>query len=137
MVRQERFQYQMKNVTEAKTLLLVRAAKRVHYELGETFDDRRYLEALLREFEIDHIRFRKKPSATAKQAPTIQEDYLCFDNILVRTVSRRQITDADEAQFREQLQQKSLAMGLIIGISHEGLDVRQVLLSSSYSRGEQ
>ncbi|MCB0264599.1 MAG: hypothetical protein R3C41_01365 [Calditrichia bacterium] len=133
MVQQDRFQYEMKNILEAKTLLVVRAAKRVHYRLGNVSDQKNYLDALQREFEADHIRFKKEEPQPEEDLPSrrLKKDYLCFGNMLVRTINGNVIPENDILNFRKELKRLNLQCGLIVGFSDDGIVVERVTLTES------
>lgn len=131
MVREERFQYQMKNITEAKTLLIARAAKRVFQRAGIS-EAQRLREILQREFEAEHIKFQPRSRSEAGAAPATQPDpetedeYLCFGNLLVRVKFGQPITASDGQQLREVLRKQGWPTGIVISFSPTGVQVLRV-----------
>jgi len=125
MVRQERFQYQMKNVLEAKTFLIARAAKRVFQQLEEKEMDL-FQNALTNEFDAEHIKYQSTVDKTMHTGT--QADYLCFGNMLVRTKTSKQLTERDLWELRNELQQQNLSVGVIVCFTGDGVDVKRLTI---------
>ncbi len=123
MVRQERFQYQMKNVLEAKTFLIARAAKRVFQRMEEKKMDA-FQDALTKEFDAEHIKYRAAMDKTTH--PDAHADYLCFGNMLVRTKTSRQLTERDLWDLRKELHRQDLSVGIIVCFTGDGVDVKRL-----------
>ncbi len=123
MVRQERFQYQMKNVLEAKTFLIARAAKRVFQQMEEKEMDI-FQNALTKEFDAEHIKYQSAMDTTMR--PDSQADYLCFGNMLVRTKTSKQLTERDLWDLRKTLQRQNLSIGIIVCFTGDGVDVKRL-----------
>ncbi len=131
MVREERFQYQMKNIAEAKTFLIARAAKRVFLRAGSS-EAERLREILRREFVAEHIKFQPRPpqgqsaAISTRLDPETEDEYLCFGNLLVRAKFGQPVTEADCQQLREVLQKQGWPTGMIVSFSPTGVQVRRV-----------
>jgi hypothetical protein len=101
----KRRQFQMKNITEAQLLLLIRAAKIAQLRKMES-PDVSFFEILENAFAENHIRFQK---CVSDYQPTgaSQQSYLCFGNLNISVVDQtldnkeRIISSATTSEVKE------------------------------------
>lgn len=132
MIHTEHHSYQMRNILEAKTFLAVRAAKRAYQQIGNEADLSTYREALRREFELQHIKYRNlapawQSTGSSEGSEQFQQNFICFEAVIVWTGRGIEISEGDCEQLKHYLQNKKLPVGLIFNFAQQSLTIKRVL----------
>lgn len=127
MVQAADFQEHFNRILEAEILLVARAAKIVYQKIGGGFEENIYREALQKEFDKKHIKYKKAcADAVAGSEQTFLPDYLCFGNLVLYSKVAPGISDQDRRQLKYCLQKLNMPVGLIVNFGREGIDLERV-----------
>lgn len=128
MVQAANYQEHFNKILEAEILLVARAAKIVYQKIGGGFAENIYREALQKEFEKKHIKYKKAcPEPPADSEQTFLPDFLCFGNLILYSKVAAEIIEQDRRDLKYCLQKLNMPVGLIVNFGREGIDLERVV----------
>jgi GxxExxY protein len=129
MVQAGNYQEHYNRILEAEILLIARAAKIVYQKIGGGFEEEIYRQALQKEFEKKHIKFKKAcPETPPDSEQVFYPDFLCFGNLVLYSKVAADIEEDDRRQLKLCLQKLRMPVGLIVNFGREGLNLERILL---------
>lgn len=128
MVQAGSYQEHYNRILEAEILLVARAAKIVYQKIGGGFGENIYREAMQKEFEKKHIKYKKAcPETLPDSEQTFYPDFLCFGNLVFYCKVAATIEEEDRRQLKLCLQKLTMPVGLIVNFGKEGINLERVL----------
>lgn len=129
MVQAGSYQEHHNKILEAEILLVARAAKIVYQQIGGGFKESIYREALQKEFDRKHIKYKKACPETPSDSEYIfYPDFLCFGNLVLYSKVAAGVEEEDRRQLKLCLQKLRMPVGLIINFGMEGLNLERISL---------
>ena len=115
-----------------QTYAIIGACMRVHRELGCGFLEAVYQEALMHEFELSNIAYKReyqldicyKGKVLTKQ---YYVDFICFDEIIVELKAMKSLETVHEAQLINYLKASNNRLGLLVNFGQTSLQQKRVL----------
>lgn len=91
----------------------------VYHEMGCGFLEAVYQECLAKEFALQGIPYREKPTLRLKYKSMLlekvyQPDFICYDAIIVELKAVKETTPIDQAQMLNYLKSTGLKLGLLV-----------------------
>jgi GxxExxY protein len=119
------------DILEAKTFLVIRAARRVFQKLGSELDYRNFPLALEKEFAASNIRYRKESSVESVFDLLVTSsrpvaEFLCMDSLVVQLKFTENTRENDCENLKTLLNAINLPIGLLINYSARGLLIQRV-----------
>ncbi len=131
MVQAYNFQQSSKNILEAKTFLVIRAAQRVAQKLGNRLSSREFRQALETEFNFSHIKYQKKSPfgdyPNQISSPQMATEFICMDSLFVQLKFDEEITEQDCHQLNSLLNESNIPIGLVMSYSPRGLNINRII----------
>jgi GxxExxY protein len=129
MIQVGNYKEHYNRILEAEILLIARAAKIVYQKIGGGFGENIYEEALQKEFEKKHIKYKKACPETPPDSEQIfRPDFLCFGNLILYSKIAAGIEEQDRCQLKLCLQKLNMPVGLIVNFGRDRLNLERVLL---------
>jgi GxxExxY protein len=127
MIQTVNYKEHFNRILEAEVLLVARAAKIVYQKIGGGFGENKYRQALQKEFEKKHIKYKKVcPEAPYRSEETFRPDFLCFGNLVLYSKVAAEITKDDRRQLKLCMQELNMPVGLIVNFGGGRLDLERV-----------
>ncbi|MHC4873555.1 MAG: GxxExxY protein [Planctomycetota bacterium] len=117
---------------DKETYAVIGAAMSVHKELGNSFLEAVYQEALEHELQLLNIPFERE-----KKLPVIYKDetlntfykadFICFDSVIVELKAANTLTGSDESQTLNYLKASGLNKALLINFGNKSLEHKRIV----------
>ncbi len=120
----------MQSDNDPRTYAIIGAAMEVHRTLGFGFLEAVYQEALILEFILRNVPFRKEvdlPVTFKEQLLTTayRADFICYDSVIVELKAISQLSGKEEAQIINYLKATGLTTGLVINFGARSLEYKR------------
>ncbi|MEN9360120.1 MAG: hypothetical protein RL095_1655 [Verrucomicrobiota bacterium] len=111
---------------DPRTHAVIGAAMEVHRRLGHGFLEAVYQEALMVEFELSGIPFRREVLLPIRYRDRVLQqhyraDFICFDNLIVELKALTKMSGTEEAQLINYLKATGHSVGLLLNFGNVSL----------------
>ncbi|MBR1929153.1 MAG: GxxExxY protein [Paludibacteraceae bacterium] len=122
-----------------ETYKIIGAAMEVHKELGCGFSEYVYQEALMKEFEIQHLPFEKEKIFVVSYKGQILDkefrtDFICYNKIVVELKAVDSLVNEHYSQVLNYLKVTGLKLGLLINFGEASLVVKRIIRPSYWDK---
>ena len=119
---------------DGQTHAIIGAAMEVHRQLGPGFLEAVYQDALQMEFSARTIPFAREVELPVnykgeRLACTYQEDFVCYNEVIVELKALKAITGVEEAQVLNYLKATGLERGLLLNFGNSRLEFKRFVFS--------
>ncbi|MDR2813213.1 MAG: GxxExxY protein [Prevotellaceae bacterium] len=125
----------MSHLHEKETYQIIGAAMEVHKELGGSFLEAVYREALEREFLIRNIPYVREQQLNIyykenRLSKFYIADFVCFDRIIVELKALPALTNDNMAQAINYLKATDSEIGLLVNFGKSSLEYKRLIFES-------
>lgn len=122
----------MRDERDSQTYAIIGAAMEVHNQLGHSFLEAVYQEALAIEFAAREIPFVREVALAitykGQQLTTCyRADFICFNEIIIEMKAQSALTGVDESQLINYLKATNYHRGLLINFGAASLQYRRLV----------
>ena len=128
--------------TDSETYAVIGAAMEVHRQLGQGFLEAVYRAALARELTHRGIPFRAEVDLPVfykghRLSCGYRADFICFEDVLLKTKAISSLTSADDAQVLNYLKATRHQRGLLINFGAPSLQTKRLIFSENLRKSAQ